>query len=223
MKRIALFLLTFVTVLTGVSFTSGITVAPDEDTGVVTQIEETAPVLRSEQMMSNVVFETVKIHYTPALTKTDIPEIKVPVEVEPVIEEKPYRDDIPLTYDEQDWLLAACEENDIPFALALGLIERESTFRNILGDDGASSGYMQIQQRWHYDRMERLGVTDLTDPQSNFRVGCDFLAELYDRYGDWHIALTAYNMGHDPGYITNYAYGVMDNYARWQELLDTYE
>ena len=46
--------------------------------------------------------------------------------------------------------------------------------------------------------MERLGVVDLSDPLSNFRVGCDFLAELIDRYGDEEMALTCYNTG-SPG------------------------
>ena len=53
---------------------------------------------------------------------------------------------------------------------------------------------MQIQPRWHEERMERLGVTDLSDPYSNFRVGCDFLAELLSKY-TLEEALTAYNSG----------------------------
>ena len=81
---------------------------------------------------------------------------------------------------------------------------------------------MQIQQKWHWDRMERLGVTDLLEPSGNFRVGCDFLAELYAKYNDWNVALTVYNMGHDPGYITDYAKDVIGNYVRWQEIIDNY-
>ena len=141
---------------------------------------------------------------------------------EPVVEQRHYCDDIPLTHEEQDWLRDACEGFDVPYALALGLIEKETRFQNLVGDDGASTGYMQIQQKWHWDRMERLGVTDLLEPSGNFRVGCDFLAELYAKYNDWNVALTVYNMGHDPGYITNYARDVMGNYARWQEIIDNY-
>lgn len=89
-------------------------------------------------------------------------------------------DDVPLSYDEQKALQAVCSEFDVPYALAFGLIEKETNFRNIIGDDGASTGYMQIQKRWHYDRMERLGVTDLSDPSGNFRVGCNYLSECRD-------------------------------------------
>ena len=142
-----------------------------------------------------------------------------PVE-QPTVEPNLYSDDIPLTPEEQAWLREACEEFGVPYALTLGLIEKESTFQNFFGDNGNSAGYMQIQKRWHWGRMERLGVTDLMEPRGNFRVGCDFLAELYAKYNDWSLALTAYNFGHYPGYVTNYAKDVMANYACWQEVIN---
>ena len=140
--------------------------------------------------------------------------------VEEVIEEDLFNDAIPLSRDEQELLWDACEEFGVPYALALGLIETETNFRNITGDNGNSSGYMQIQRRFHGDRMDRLGVTDLMDPGGNFRVGLDFLTEQYNKYGDWGIALTVYNNGSYPGYITNYANVVLTRYANWQELVD---
>ena len=105
-----------------------------------------------------------------------------------------FREDVPLDGDTQALLHAACDESGIPYELALAVIEQETGFRNVTGDDGASCGYMQIQEKWHRDRMERLGVTDLMDPFGNFRVGCDFLAELLDQYS-LEEALTAYNSG----------------------------
>ena len=139
--------------------------------------------------------------------------------IDETIEEDHFNDAIPLSREEQELLWDACEEFDVPYALALGLIETETNFRNITGDNGNSSGYMQIQKRWHGERMERLGVTDLMDPGGNFRVGLDFLTEQYSKYGDWGIALTVYNNGSYPGYITNYANIVLSRYANWQELV----
>lgn len=127
-----------------------------------------------------------------------------------------YRDDVPLPYDLQDCLHTACQEANIPYALALAVIEKETHFKNVIGDDGASEGYMQVQRKWHYDRMERLGVTDLSDPFGNFRVACDFLAELLGKYPTQE-ALTAYNSG-SPGY-NRYSYDVMENYEKWKELV----
>lgn len=56
------------------------------------------------------------------------------------------------------------------------------------------------------------GVTDLMDPFGNFRVACDYMAELLRRY-DVESALTAYNSGH-PGH-SDYARTVM---GYWEEL-----
>ena len=105
-----------------------------------------------------------------------------------------FREDVPLDGDTQAFLRAACEETGIPYELALAVIRQETEFRNVTGDDGRSVGYMQVQRRWHEDRMARLGVTDLTDPYGNFRVGCDYLAELLGKY-PLEEALTAYNSG----------------------------
>ena len=91
-------------------------------------------------------------------------------------------------------LYDASRESGVEFALALAVVRQETDFRNITGDGGDSEGYMQIQKRWHAARMERLGVTDLMDPAGNFRVGCDYLAELLDKYPVAN-ALTAYNSG----------------------------
>lgn len=133
-----------------------------------------------------------------------------------LVEQGYFRDDVPLSYGEQDFLHTACQESGVPYALALAVIERETGFRNVVGDDGASCGYMQVQERWHWDRMERLGVTDLMHPFGNFRVGCDYLAELLEKYPTQE-ALTAYNSG-SPGY-NQYSYDVMDNYEKWKELV----
>lgn len=123
-----------------------------------------------------------------------------------------FREDVPLDGDTQAFLRAACEETGIPYELALAVIRQETEFRNVVGDDGRSVGYMQVQRRWHEDRMARLGVTDLTDPYGNFRVGCDYLAELLGKY-PLEEALTAYNSG-KPGksaYASN-VLGYMEAY-----------
>lgn len=58
---------------------------------------------------------------------------------------------------------------------------------------GGCSGLMQISERWHRERMERLGVTDLHDPEGNMRVAADYLAELAARYEDIGMVLMIYN------------------------------
>ena len=52
---------------------------------------------------------------------------------------------------------------------------------------------MQVSPQWHKERMERLGVTDLTDPRQNMAVAVDYLAELAAEYEDVGAALMKYN------------------------------
>ena len=116
-------------------------------------------------------------------------------------------DNIPFGEDVQGLLWSACKETGCPYELALSVIWNETRFQNINGDRGNSIGYMQVQPRWHQERMKRLGVTDLSDPLSNFRVGCDFLSELIEKYGNIEDALTCYNTGR-PG-TSKYATRIM--------------
>lgn len=104
--------------------------------------------------------------------------------------------DVPLSKDLQDHIFTLCEQYNVDPIIVIAMIERESTYKaNAIGDDGNAFGLMQIQPRWHQDRMDELGVTDLLDPYQNVEVGIDFLAELYELSGSYEWALTAYNGG----------------------------
>ncbi len=60
-------------------------------------------------------------------------------------------------------------------------------------ENGGCVGIMQVSPQWHRERMERLGVTDLTDPRQNMAVAVDYLAELAAEYEDVGAALMKYN------------------------------
>ena len=107
-----------------------------------------------------------------------------------------YSDKIPLTYSQQKALHDAAEEFDVPYELALAVIWQETKFENVYGDNGNAYGYFQVWPKRHEERMKRLGVTDLNDPESNFRVGCSILGDaLRGCGGDVHKALMVYNAG----------------------------
>lgn len=69
---------------------------------------------------------------------------------------------------------------------------RESRFQPDAEDKGCI-GTMQIYEKYHKDRMKRLGVTDLYDMQQNMLVAVDYLAELFARYEDAAVVLAAYH------------------------------
>ena len=99
----------------------------------------------------------------------------------------------------QAYLWDLCEQREIDYYIALAVIEVESNyFWNVIGDGGASTGYMQVQEKWHKERMEAEGVEDLLNPYGNIRVGLNYLQDISNRaYGDWHYILMSYNMGED--------------------------
>ena len=79
------------------------------------------------------------------------------------------------------------------------MIERESSWEPD-AQNGTCIGLMQIDQVYHWERMQRLGVTDLRDPYENILVGVDFLEELFWKYEDPAAVLMYYNAGHSDRY-----------------------
>ena len=126
---------------------------------------------------------------------TPSPELEIVEEPAEPEEPAPIYYNVPFDHEMQDLVRQACEESGIDMKLCLAVIQKETSFRNIMGDNGNSYGYMQIQKKWHQARMDKLGVTDLMDPLGNFRVGCDLLA-AHLSYLELEDALTKYNSGH---------------------------
>lgn len=62
--------------------------------------------------------------------------------------------------------------------MVMAIIEHESSGQ-ANASNGNCKGLMQIYEKYHIDRMKKLGVTDSYDPYSNILVGCDYLAELF--------------------------------------------
>lgn len=98
--------------------------------------------------------------------------------------------------DTQILIIRLCEEHHIESAVVMAMIHQESRFQaDAIGDNGESFGLMQIQPKWHYQRMLDLDCTDLMNPIQNVTVGVDYLAELLDRGNGLEWALAAYNAG----------------------------
>ena len=92
------------------------------------------------------------------------------------------------------------EAYGVPEGLVYAVIRTESSF-----DSGAVSpvgavGLMQLMPstfEWLTDDklFEHLESGMLYDPETNIKYGTYCLSFLYDRYGDWELALAAYNGG----------------------------
>ena len=144
-------------------------------------------------------------------------EVVMPDEVPVVIEhqrEDVYATfDVPLDYDLQVYIIQTCEELNIDAAVVMAMIFYESSYdAAAIGDSGESLGLMQIQERWHKERMERLDVTNLLHPYQNVTVGIDYLAELLDKHnGNMEMALIEYNAGQPNAYKYWFDQGIYSN------------
>lgn len=138
---------------------------------------------------------------------------------------------VPLDADLQAYIINESSAYGIDPAIIFAMIGRESDFRaDAVGDGCKSFGLMQIQERWHKERMERLAVTDLLNPYQNVTVGIDYLAELLslDRGLEW--ALMCYNGGFSyandmkaSGMVSDYAAEVMATSDTLKEGVTGYE
>lgn len=136
--------------------------------------------------------------------------------------------DIPLDKDLQDYIWAVCDEYHVDRTLVYAIIQRESNFNpKLIGDDGDSYGLMQVQYKWHEERMDLFNCRDLLDPYQNVRVGVDYLAELLSTGKSIHWVLMAYNGGRDyatemesEGLISIYTQDVLKNKSELRTIRD---
>ena len=107
--------------------------------------------------------------------------------------------------------------------LLMAIIETESRGQaDVIGGDCV--GLMQINPKWHKDRMKRLGVTDLFDERSNILVGTDLLAELFEEYSEAAIVLGLYHgeknaiKKAESGKMSSYAEGILERSTELERL-----
>lgn len=116
---------------------------------------------------------TLILMLVPARTTYAAEEVQVPEEVREISEELGQK-------------YCICPE------LLQAMAWQESRFRPDVENQGCI-GTMQISERWHRDRMARLGVTDLYDMKQNMTVAADYIAELAADGESVEIALMKYH------------------------------
>ena len=99
-----------------------------------------------------------------------------------------------------DIALSAAAEFSVPPALLLAVAEVESDFKPDAQSPVGAIGLMQLMPNtFRYisdDKLfEHLPDAAITDKRVNLRYGACYLAYLYNRFGDWRVALAAYNAG----------------------------
>ena len=80
---------------------------------------------------------------------------------------------------------------NIPAPLIKAVVAVESTFKPSAKSSAGAVGLMQLMPETARD----LGVKDRKNPEENVRGGTQYLMKMYDMFGDWMSALSAYNTG----------------------------
>lgn len=119
-----------------------------------------------------------------------------------------------------------CEEYGVPYALALALAEQETRFDPDAVSSTNDHGLMQIN-KINFEWLREIGIDPLTY-EGNIEAGVLILSKAINRYGDYGLALMAYNCG-DTGakrlwdvgtYSTKYSREVLERYNKWVQVLE---
>ncbi|MCB1406719.1 MAG: lytic transglycosylase domain-containing protein [Rhodobacteraceae bacterium] len=89
---------------------------------------------------------------------------------------------------------SAAERHGVPVDLFLRLVNQESRWNPAAISSAGARGLAQLMP----ETAARLGVNP-DDPHQNLDGGARYLRMMYDRFGDWRLALAAYNAG--PGAV----------------------
>lgn len=104
----------------------------------------------------------------------------------------------------------AARKHGVPEDLFLRLVQQESGWNSGAVSNKGATGLAQLMPA----TADRLGVNE-TDPHENLDGGARYLRMMYDRFGDWKLALAAYNAG--PEAVEKY--GGIPPYAETQNYV----
>lgn len=126
----------------------------------------------------------------------------------------------------QEVMQAKCEEYGVPYALALAVADQETRFDPDAVSNTDDYGLMQINTI-NFEWLRERGIDPLTY-EGNIEAGVLILSKAINRYGDYGLALMAYNCGDtgakrlwDAGtYSTQYSREVLERYDKWVQILE---
>jgi len=105
----------------------------------------------------------------------------------------------------------AASKYGVPENLLRAVVQHESGGNPRAVSPAGAMGLMQLMP----ETAQTLGVSDPFDPAQNIDAGARYLRQQFDRFGDWTLALAAYNAG--PGAVE--AYGGVPPYQETQNYV----
>lgn len=167
----------------------------------------------TEEETSQIIEETVE-HWTEP-HREYIVEL-TPPEVSCIPEFKMY--DIPMSEELQRRVYSISHKYKVADILIYSIIRTESNYRFVVGDNGNSIGFMQIQPRW-WSKLAAEHNLNIYDEGDNIEMGVIIFKSLLDKFGTLERALKAYNGGKPDGTNDVYVERVKKHYSELMEVI----
>lgn len=107
----------------------------------------------------------------------------------------PYKRDIPLSDELQEYTYETAEKYGVNYDLMLAIMQTESQFNNVVSDNGEDIGLCQINAinaEWLY---QEHGIYNLLDEKQNIEACAIILNKLQGQFDDESHVVMAYNLG----------------------------
>ena len=137
--------------------------------------------------------------------------------------------DISVPKDIQDYMFEICKQYNVPVALIVAMMERESRFNSDAVSRTNDYGYMQIHKGNFEWLKNTLGISNLLDPKENILCGVYIISShLKKNNNDINKALMCYNCGaggaarlwRQGTYSTAYSRSIIDRYNYYNSLYE---
>jgi len=116
-------------------------------------------------------------------------------------------------------VMSEASRSRVPVSLAMAVAKVESDFNARALSSAGARGVMQIMPA---TAQKEFGVNPdrLWNPETNIRLGVQFLEQLYDQYdGRWDLVLSHYNGGTiKTGRPHNYTLAYVNKVQKWQRI-----
>ena len=173
------------------------------------EVKQTAEIIRVQQNATNERIKAIEISKPNVTTQQA---------------STPYKRDIPLSDELQQYTYETAEKYSVDYDLMLAIMQTESQFTNIVSDNGEDIGLCQINSsnaEWLYSEH---GIYNLMDERQNIEACAIILSKLQGQFNDESHVVMAYNLGAakaqkyiQSGKITEYTEKVYENLEEIKE------
>lgn len=103
-------------------------------------------------------------------------------------------------YEYKEYIEKYADENDLDPLLVASIIKVESNFKRNIKSKSGAIGLMQLMEETALEEADQanedINVTEkLYNPEINIKIGTKYFAKLMKKYGNYKLALAAYNAG----------------------------